>query len=376
MTDFSPASVEDIAQIVATAAADREPLEILGKGTKRGIGRPVEAVHSVSTKKLSGISLYEPEELVLSARAGTPLSEIEALLSEHNQQLAFEPPHWGEQTIGGVIAAGLSGPRRIQAGAVRDHLLGFSAVNGRGEIFKAGGRVVKNVTGYDLSKLMAGSFGTLAVLSEVTLKVLPRTEAESTLIARGQTAQTGARLLCRALGLPFEITGAAWVPSFGGDAVTALRLEGFADSVADRAASLCRTLDMEVGGAEFDTFWTDVRDVSLLDAQAALWRVSVPPSAGAEVLGSIPGAEGFLDWGGGLVWLSVPDDGNCGSDRLRPSVSEIGGHATLVRARPEARKAISAFHPQSAAMAALTARVKDSFDPLRILNPGRMYAGV
>src|SRR6185312_14637374 len=212
MTDFHPATIEDLADIVASAAAGREPLEILGNGTKRGIGRPIVTPHRVSTAKLSAVTLYEPEELILSAKAGTPLSEIEALLAQHNQQLAFEPPHWGEQTIGGVIATGFSGPRRIQAGAVRDHLLGFTAVNGRGEIFKAGGRVVKNVTGYDLSKLMTGSFGTLAVLSEVTLKVLPRPEARATLVLKGKTARQAITLFREALAMPLDITGAAWVP--------------------------------------------------------------------------------------------------------------------------------------------------------------------
>ncbi len=238
MTQFHPSTVEELSQIVAASAANRETLEIVGNRTKRGFGRPVDASHTLTVAKISGVSLYEPEELVLSVRAGTLLSEVETLLEAHQQQLAFEPQHLGAQTIGGVIATGISGPRRIQAGAVRDHLLGFTAVNGRGEIFKSGGRVVKNVTGYDLSKLMAGSFGTLAVLSEVTLKVLPRAEARMTLVARGQSARDGAALLCRALGMPFDITGAAWVPLFGGESVTALRLEGFMDSVADRARTL------------------------------------------------------------------------------------------------------------------------------------------
>src|SRR6185437_2593670 len=195
---------------------------ILGNGTKRVIGRPIVTPHRVSTAKLSAVTLYEPEELILSAKAGTPLSEIEALLAQHNQQLAFEPPHWGNQTIGGVIATGFSGPRRIKAGAVRDHLLGFTAVNGRAEIFKAGGRVVKNVTGYDLSKLMAGSFGTLAVLTDITLKVLPRPEAQATLVRTNQSARDGIALLNKALGQPYEITAAAWLPDFNGTSITAL----------------------------------------------------------------------------------------------------------------------------------------------------------
>lgn len=375
MTDFHPATTEDLADIIASAAADREPLEILGNGSKRVIGRPVAATHRVSTAKLTGITLYEPEELILSAKAGTPLSEIEALLARHNQQLAFEPPHWGEQTIGGVIATGFSGPRRIQAGAVRDHLLGFTAVNGRGEVFKAGGRVVKNVTGYDLSKLMAGSFGTLSVLSDVTLKVLPLPEARATLVLRGQSAREGIALLNKALGQPFDITGAAWLPQFNGASATLLRLEGFSDSVADRAATLSQIFGLSVAGPEWEDVWTHVRDASLLEPMPALWRISVPPNRGPDILESFPDANAIADWSGGLIWLHLPDvSGSAG--RLRLQVAKTGGHATLISASEDERASIAVFQPQSAALAALTKRVKESFDPLGILNPGRMYEGV
>lgn len=374
MAQFSPSSVEELAQIVETAAANREPLEIFGNGTKREFGRPLNTAHTLTTSNLRGITLYEPEELVLSAHAGTPLEEIEAALAANQQQLAFEPSHGGPQTIGGVIAAGISGPRRLHAGAARDHLLGFTAVNGRGEIFKAGGRVVKNVTGYDLSKLMAGSFGTLAVLSDVTLKVLPRAEASTTLVMRGQSPREAVSLMCRALGMPFEVTGAAWVPMFDGTPVTALRLEGFADSVADRAASLAALLGVSV--ATLDTFWESVRDKTFLDPSDAVWRVSVPPNFGAQIMKVLPNASGFLDWSGGLAWLSVPDHGDCGAAALRADLAKTGGHATLVRASESTRGRIEVFQPQPAALAALTARVKDSFDPLRVLNPGRMYAGI
>jgi glycolate oxidase FAD binding subunit len=371
MTDFRPATIEELADIVASAAANREPLEIMGNGTKRVIGRPVSATHRVSTANISGITLYEPEELVLSAKAGTPLSEIEALLAQHNQQLAFEPPHWGEQTIGGVIATGFSGPRRIQAGAVRDHLLGFAAVNGRGEIFKAGGRVVKNVTGYDLSKLMAGSFGTLAVLSEITLKVLPRAQARTTLVLRGQPPRKGIALLNKALGQPFDVTGAAWLPDFNGASVTALRLEGFSDSVADRAATLSRQFDLSV--TEFDDVWSTIRDASLLEPMPALWRISVPPGSGADILESFPAAPAIADWGGGLIWLNL-DGTSDSAAQLRLRAAKTGGHATLISASEETRMSIGVFQPQPAPLAALTKRVKESFDPLGILNPGRVYA--
>jgi glycolate oxidase FAD binding subunit len=190
MTTFTPATAEETLNIVRWAAGEETPLEIVGHGSKRGIGRPSQAEHVLDLSQLSGVTLYEPEELVLSARAGTPLAEIEALLERHNQQLAFEPMDYGpllggepgRGTIGGVLGANLSGPRRIKAGAARDHVLGVNAVSGRGEAFKSGGRVVKNVTGYDLSKGLAGSWGTLAVVTDVTFKVLPAAETERTLV--------------------------------------------------------------------------------------------------------------------------------------------------------------------------------------------------
>jgi glycolate oxidase FAD binding subunit len=376
MTAYAPKSIEDVAQVVASAAASREPLEILGNGSKRGIGRPVSAVHTLSTGNLGGMTLYEPEELILSVRAGTSLAEIEALLEENNQQLAFEPPHWGEQTIGGVIAAGFSGPRRVQAGAARDHLLGFTAVNGRGEIFKSGARVVKNVTGYDLSKLMAGSFGTLAVLTDLTLKVLPRPEAQVTLFRQGQSAREGGAMLRKALGMPFDVSGAAWVPNFNGESLTALRLEGFADSVADRAASLARALSVSVAETGFDDFWQMMRDVRFVETASVLWRISVPPACAADIMDAIPDAETVLDWGGGLVWLGMQEGGDCEAARLRGLMAKTGGHATLIRASETLRAKIDVFQPLPAPLAALTARVKDSFDPLRIFNPGRMYLGL
>src|SRR5690348_18099984 len=246
MARFRPQDGQELAKLISWAAGDGEALEVIAGGIKRGLGRPVEAPHLLDATGFTGIEAYEPEELVLTAKPGTPLAEIEAMLDRAEQMLAFEPGDWGEmlgvdagrQTLGGMLACNLAGPRRIKQGAARDHLLGFHAVSGRGEGFKAGGRVVKNVTGYDLSKLMAGSYGTLAVLTEVTVKVLPKAQARTTLILRGQPARKAIALLNKALGQPFDITGAAWLSDFGGTSLTALRLEGFEDSVADRAAAL------------------------------------------------------------------------------------------------------------------------------------------
>jgi glycolate oxidase FAD binding subunit len=396
MSELRPDSVAALQEAVASAAAERIPLEILGAGTKCCVGRPVEAARRLSVAGLRGIVLYEAEELVLSANAGTTLVEIEQSLAQKGQQLAFEPPDWsrllgtepGTQTIGGVVAGNLAGPRRLTAGAARDHLLGFQAVSGRGEIFKAGGRVVKNVTGFDLSKLLAGSFGTLAVMSEVTLKVLPRPEAAATLLLLGQDAATAAGSMAAALGSSNEISGAAWLPAAlagrlgvgEGAAVTALRFEGIAESIAYRLTALTGLIPgaaARLDGPESDAFWRAVRDVKPLwdDASRDVWRVSVAPLDGARLIAALPEAEAYLDWAGGLVWLALPASPDGGAGRVRQAKGTTG-HATLVRAAAEVRARVAVFEPEPEALAALSRRVKASFDPLGILNPGRMVQGV
>jgi len=396
MNELRPENVSALTDAVATAAAERISFEIIGAGTKRGMGRPVEATQLLALDGLRGITLYEPEELVISVRAGTTLIEIEQSLAQKGQQLAFEPPDWahlfgtapGTQTIGGIVAANLAGPRRLTAGAARDHLLGFQAVSGRGELFKAGGRVVKNVTGFDLSKLLAGSFGTLAVMSELTLKVLPRPERAATLLLLDQDAATAAGSMAAALGSSNEVSGAAWLPGLlaarlgvgVGAAVTALRFEGLDASVDFRLAALMQLIPgaaTRLDGAQSDGFWRRVRDAEPLatDPSRDIWRVSVAPLDGARLVASLPEAEAYLDWAGGLVWLALPaaPDGNAARVRLMKGPT---GHATLVRAAAEVRARVAPFEPEPAPLAALSRRVKASFDPQGILNPGRMVEGV
>jgi glycolate oxidase FAD binding subunit len=394
MTHFTPADAHETSEIVTWACAEEEPLELLAGGSKRPFGRPLQVAHALDLSRLSGILDYEPAELVLTAQAATPLAEIEAALIERRQMLAFEPPDWRSllgttdrgQTLGGVVACNLAGPRRIAGGAARDHVLGFHAVNGRGERFKAGGKVVKNVTGYDLCKLMAGSHGTLAALTEISVKVLPRPETARTLLFAGLDEAAALRLLAAAMGSPHEVSGAAHLPASvapRGVAVTTLRLEGPTPSVAHRAAALRRELgegdDLDADATA--AFWRDIGDVSPLaePRDAAVWRISVPPAAGADVVAAIRrevAAEAFYDWGGGLVWLAVAaPHGGYGAAAIRAACGAIG-HATLVRAPEAARAALDVFHPLPAAVAGLSARVKQSFDPRRVLNPGRMYAGI
>src|SRR5436309_8883821 len=223
MARFTPADLNELREAVATALAGEEPVEIIGGGSKRSLGRPLQTAHTLDLSRLSGIRDYAPSELVLTAGAATPLAEIERALAAEGQMLAFEPPDWrgflgvfdedcSGPTLGGVLAANLSGPRRIAAGAARDHFLGFRGVSGHGEIFKAGGKVVKNVTGYDLCKLLAGSWGTLAALEEVTVKVLPRSETVATVFFAGLDPAAATLLMAAALGSPHEVSGAAYLP--------------------------------------------------------------------------------------------------------------------------------------------------------------------
>jgi glycolate oxidase FAD binding subunit len=336
---------------------------------------------------LSGIVDYAPEELVVTLRAGTPIGEVEALLAQRNQMLAFEPPDLGpllgreagQGTLVGAVMGNLAGPRRLSAGAARDHLLGFSGVNGRGEAFKSGGRVMKNVTGYDLSKLLTGSWGTLAVLDQVSVKVLPAPDQTRTLMLLGLADEAAVKAMCAALGSPHDISGAVHLPGR-----TALRIEGVAPSVEARLRALRELLadsgakTEELGTLESRIFWREVRDVAPLKAapDAVVWKISCPPTEGPALVGRIkaqrPAAEAFYDWSGGLVWLALPASADADHAIVRGAIGATGGHATLMRAPEAVRASVRVFHPQSPALAALASRVKESFDPKRLFNPGRM----
>ncbi len=396
-------SEDSVRDAVAAALADEVPLEIIGAGTKRGLGRPVTALRTLSLAGLSGITLYEPEELVLTAKAGTPIAEIERVLAERNQQLAFEPPDWGSlfggdaggATIGGVIGANLAGSRRIRAGAARDHLLGARMVTGRGEAIRAGGRVVKNVTGYDLCKLLAGSYGTLAVLTEVTVKVLPRAEKTRTVLVFGQDEAGALAAMTAALNSPNDVSGAAWLPADlaarsavgyvvgTGAAVTAVRVEGPAPSVEARCVAL-RELFARWGQVEelhfhnSATFWAEIGAGApfVHGTYAPVWRVSAPPAEFPRIAAAIRShclAELYADWGGGLIWVRVaPGAEDAGAAAVRGTIASCGGHATLIRAADDFRTRVPVFQPVAPAVAALSARIKHGFDPAHILNRGRM----
>jgi len=399
MTRFRPQDGRELAKLVTWSAGEGEALEVLGAGTKRGLGRPVSAPHVLDTSAFAGIIAYEPEELVLTAGPATPLAELQKMLDGAQQMLAFEPGDWGpllggtagRQTLGGTLACNLAGPRRIKQGAARDHFLGFHAVSGRGDEFKAGGRVVKNVTGYDLSKLMAGSYGTLAVLTEVTIKVVPRPETTATLVLSGLDDRRAVAAMAQALNSPHEVGAAAHLPAplapsvlpSAASAATLLRLEGPGPSVDARAAALRQGLrdygvSELIGGIEASRVWRAFADVGPFASEQAraVWRVSVAPQTGPAVAAAVTrtlDAQVFYDWAGGLLWLAVAEASDGGASAVRGAAREAGGHATLIRAPAELRAEVPVFEPQPPALQALSERIKASFDPKGILNPGRMY---
>lgn len=385
--------------IASQIAAARDPLLVRGAGTKFGMLRPVQAAGMISTTGLTGITLYAPKELIISARAGTPLHEIEAAVAAQGQHLIAEPPDLSAllgtpantQTLGGVVATNLSGPRRVAWGAMRDHVMGVRAVTGRGEVIHSGGRVLKNVTGLDLCKLLAGSHGTLGVMTEITLKVLPAPETVATIVIPGLEAEKAVAALSAALGSPYGVSGAAFLPAepaswlpeqiAAGRSLTVIRIEDFAASVAYRSAKLLAELDL-FGARILDAqasrkLWERVRDVRLLPAMSGegIWRVSVRPSAGPGVLRAVAGAIGYLDWGGGLVWFAgAPTETT--HRAVEAAARAAGGTWTLMRAPDALRNAVNVVPPEAAPLAAITQRVKRAMDPRGILNPGRIYAGL
>lgn len=384
---IKPRSSEELRQAVEWALNESQTLDVRGQGGKLALGKPMTCDQVLDLSGLSGIVDYAPEELVVTLCAGTPMREVEALLAQRNQMLAFEPPDLGpllgqeagQGTLVGAVMGNLAGPRRVSAGAARDHLLGFSGVNGRGEAFKSGGKVMKNVTGYDLSKLLAGSWGTLAVLDEVSVKVLPAPDQTRTLVLQGLADETAVKAMCAAMGSSHDVSGAAHV-----DGRTALRLEGVAPSVEARLKGLRdlltttgATMD-ELGTLESRAFWRDVRDVIPFSGaqDAIIWKISCPPTEGPGIVARIeaqqPSAKAFYDWSGGLIWLSLPSSADADHSIVRSALGSMGGHATLIRAAANVRSSVPVFHPQPTALAALASRVKESFDPKGLFNPGRM----
>ncbi len=401
---FKPADTRELLDAVNWAISQNHPLEVVGQGSKRALGRPVQAGHLLDLSALAGIELYEPAELILTVKAGTPIAEVEKLVEASGQELAFEPMDYGpllgldagQGTIGGVVGVNLAGPKRLKHGAARDHILGLEAVSGRGELFKAGGKVVKNVTGYDLPRALCGSWGTLAIATSVTFKVLPKPETEATALISGLSPEEAVSAMTRAMGSSAEVSAAAHLPKdvasrLAGEHLplsfdaTLLRLEGFKASVDYRLETLRKLFGAQhtVERIEVEpsrTLWRGVRDcLPFAGGEKPVWRISVAPTAGPAVVAELSrtlALEAFYDWCGGLVWLCMKD-GDPAAETVRASVARHGGgHATLVRANATQRSAISVFEPQPEALDALSRRLKGQFDPAGILNPGRMVAGI
>ena len=388
---FRPQSEAEAAEFVARARADRRKLDVVGNDTRNGLARPPAGDADISTAGLAGIVFYEPTEMVIRAGAGTPLSQVEARIAQSGQMLPFEPPDprplygtSGEPTIGGLIASGFSGPRRISAGALRDSLIGLRFINGRGEAIESGGRVMKNVTGLDLVKIHAGAHGTLGLITQATFKLLPRPEAEATIIIRHVDAPTAVTALTRALGSPFGVSGAAYLSAGMGREFprAVIRIEGFAESVAYRRDKLIGLLaefgaKHAVEGTDSQRMWKSVRDLDYLVSprERAIWRLSVAPSLGPQVLMNLRSrALGHMfDWGGGLVWIAAaPTPEDCAA--VRSAIVAVGGHATLIRAPAALRAQVAVFEPQKPGIAALTKKLRGAFDPDHLFNVGRMEA--
>ena len=377
------------AELAEHARAAEGPFEIIGSGTKRGLGHPVQAARTLDMSAFSEIIVYEPEELILEAGTGMRLADVEAMISTKGQQLAFEPPDFSavlgsahSGTIGGIVACNLSGPRRIKAGAARDHVMGFHGVTGLGDVIKNGARVVKNVTGYDLPKLLTGSYGTLAALTSITVKVLPAAATEETLIFLGLSDARANQAMCLAMQSACDVSGAAHLP--GTPSQTLFRLEGIRQSVSYRRQKLASHLRIFGASDYLDQKesllqWKAIRDVHPLSNDDArfVWRLSVTPSKGAETVSKIANqldVQYFYDWAGGLIWLGVPRSNQAYAYIIRDCVK--GGHATLMRAEEDVRERIEVFQPQNAALRTLTKQVKASFDPAGVFNYGRMYKDI
>ena len=384
---FRPQTAGEVRDAVAHALADGTVLEVRGGGSKASICNPDRATTLLDLSALNRVVDYDPPELVLTVGAGMRLDTVESMLAERGQMLAFEPfdhgPLFGRParaaTIGGIVAAGVSGSRRVSAGAARDHLLGFEAVSGRAEAFVGGARVVKNVTGYDLPKIMTGSWGRLAVLTTVTLKVLPRPPESLTLMLRGLDDRRAVLAMARAMGSPASVAAAAHLPDDAGDAATALRLEGYGPSMAPRASMLSSALrDFgpvdALDPAQADALWRGVRHAEPLAGEPVLWRVNTAPSKGPAVYEALASfaVRRLYDWAGGLVWLGM----GVGADpaAVRLAAAAAGGHAILVRAPKALRATTPALHPGTPAVERLSDRVKAAFDPAGILDPERFRA--
>jgi len=386
---FKPKTEEEYVSTVL----ENSNFEIRGGGT-RSVGKlDGKQRHILSTAGMTGIIDYEPAEMVMIAKAGTPVADIEKALEKGGQRMIFEPLDYrallgtkGKPTIGGIIASNASGPRRFVAGACRDSFLGARFINGKGDAIKAGGRVMKNVTGLDLIKLLCGSWGTLAPMTQVTFKVVPKVEVEATLVLSGLSDEKAAQAMAAAMATSCEVTGAAHLPGnvasaykkLGGKSATLLRLEGFEKSVKLRIETLQSVLSafgehLVLNDSDTKSVWADIRDVKPFadGSDTPVWRVSVAPMAGYRLVEELGIENAFYDWQGGLVWLNMTEAPK--ADKIRAAITKLGGgHATLIRASNEQRMATPVFQPENEPVTAISKRIREQFDPMGKFYTGRM----
>jgi glycolate oxidase FAD binding subunit len=406
--DFSPSVLkpnneEAIADIVKHCYKKNIPLEICGLGSKKNIGRNFQTQKTLDLSTYSGIIKYEPEELYIKVKSGTPIKEIKEALEKNNQQLAFEPTDFGllfngennEGTIGGVLACNFAGPRRFKVGSARDHILGFKGVNGKGEIIKSGGTVVKNVTGYDLSKVITGSFGTLSVFTEVSIKVLPKPDLTKTLVIENPYLKKGLEYLNVALGSSSDPSGAVFYPEYFRDQftfndlttegpITAIRIEGSKLSIDERIEQLLNEININkneisiLDPAQSNIFWENTRCLSVFkNLKNNLLRVIVPASETFDLISKFKpyNIRYFIDWGGNLVWVQIDELNPNILSEIKSIVTNFGGYLTVIKTEESLKATIDIF-TINAVKYKISEKIKKSFDPKRILNPGKMYTGI
>ena len=406
-----PHTEKEVSNFIKKFYKSSLPIELIGSGSKRKIGKPLHCSKTLSLSKLSGIIKYLPEELYIKVKACTSIKEIEDELKKNKQQLAFEPIDFGNflngksdfGTAAGQVSCNISGPRRFKVGSVRDHVLGFRGVNGKGEIIKSGGTVVKNVTGYDLSKLICGSYGTLVALTEITFKVLPAPEESKTLIIHGQKVESAIDFLDKAISSSNDVSGAIFLPGESKitgcmmdiektfklndlkykSSFTAIRIEGSKNSVDQRIQNLVKELKvinfkisiLEVYQSEI--FWNKVKSLEFLSSSKnSILRIAIPPSECVKLVYQFSNRyKYYLDWGGALIWVEAYELSEEMFDSIRKKVVKLGGYVTMIK-NSDYLPYVEDVFTISRDRFNISQNIKKSFDPKRILNPGKMYTGI
>ena len=403
LSTLKPEGEEAIAEAIKHCYKKNIPLEISGLGSKKNIGKNFQSQKTLDLSNYSGIIKYEPEELYIKVKSGTSIKEIKEELDKKNQQLAFEPNDFGflfegksnEGTIGGVLSSNFAGPRRFKVGSARDHILGFKGVNGKGEIIKSGGTVVKNVTGYDLSKIITGSFGTLSVFTEISVKVLPKADLAKTLVIENPHLKKGLDYLNVALGSSTDPSGGVFYPEYFRNQftfndlttegpITAIRIEGSKLSVDERINQLLEELNVSskeisiLDSTQSNIFWENTRSLKVFTGlKSNLLRVIVPASEVFDLINKLKpyNIKYFVDWGGNLVWLQLDEINWNSIKEIRSLVKNLGGYLTIIKAEASLKASIDIFTIDEVKYR-ISEKIKKSFDPKRILNPGKMYTGI